>query len=135
MNQKPPQLAIWLMWLALPINVANYWRVWDRLPMRMAVHFNANWQPDGWASRDNFWVPAIGVIVFLLVVFTIAAYAVRAAGKPALTAWILLGFFYLSIGFVSYLGNRVIEYNLNQPVQHASVMRPERSFLNRRDEQ
>ena len=40
-------LATWLMWLALPITALNYWRVWDRLPARMAVHFDANWQPNG----------------------------------------------------------------------------------------
>jgi len=102
------------MWLALPINAWNYWRVWDRLPARMAVHFNVNWQADGWVARGNSWVPSLGITVFLLVAFTIAAYAVRASAKPALTAWILLGFFYLSLAFVGYLGNWVIEYNLNR---------------------
>ncbi len=122
MNRKPPQLVIWLMWLALPINAWNYWRVWDRLPARMAVHLNANWQADGWTARGNSWVSSLGLTVFLLVVFTIAAYAVRAAAKPALTAWTLLGVFYLMIGFVSYLGNWVIEYNLNLQSQHSPVM-------------
>jgi len=121
MNRKPPQVAIWLMWLALPINAWNYWRVWDRLPARMAVHFNANWQADGWAARGNSWVPSLGITVFLLVVFTISGYVVRAAAKPALTAWALLGVFYLTIGFVSYLGNWVIEYNLNSQSQHSLV--------------
>ena len=109
------------MWLALPINAWNYWRVWDRLPARMAVHFNANWQADGWAALGNSWVPSLGITVFLLLVFTIAGYVVRAGAKPALTAWILLGVFYLTLGFVSYLGNWVIEYNLNSQSQHSLV--------------
>ena len=44
---------VWLMWLALPITALNYWRNWDRLPMRMAVHFDANWQPNGYTSREG----------------------------------------------------------------------------------
>ena len=41
------------MWLALPISAWEYWQVWDQLPTRMAVHFDANWQPNGYTSREG----------------------------------------------------------------------------------
>src|SRR5450432_2111194 len=119
MNRKLPHLAIWLMWLALPLNAFIYWNAWDRLPARMAVHFNAAWQADGWTNKGESWLPSLGIVVFLLVVFTVASYAVRAAAKPPHVSWLLLIVFYLTIGFVTYLGNRVLEYNLNQRPQHS----------------
>ncbi len=90
--------------------------------MRMAVHFDASWRPNGWTSRGDSWVPALGITVLLLVVFTGCAYVVRTSAKPALTAWVLLIVFYLTIGFVSYLSNWVIEYNLRPLPQHAFVV-------------
>ena len=47
MNRDSYKTLTWLMWLALPTTGLNYWLAWDRLPYRMAVHFDANWQPNG----------------------------------------------------------------------------------------
>ena len=47
MERKLFQVAVGLTWLALPLTALNYWRAWDRLPPRMAVHFDVNWQPNG----------------------------------------------------------------------------------------
>ena len=60
------------MWLALPITALNYWRAWDQLPARMAVHFDANWQPNGYTSREGSLMLGLGIMAFLLVVFTVA---------------------------------------------------------------
>jgi len=118
MNRKVPQLAIWLMWLALPLTAGSYWQVWDRQPMRMAVHFDANWQPSGWTTREASLELALAITAFMVVVFTVGGYVVRAA-KPALTAWVLLGFFYVVIGFVCAVNRWVVEYNLSAQAQHS----------------
>ena len=51
MNRKVFQTFTWLMWLALPVTAFRFWLVWDRLPLRMATHFNVNGQPNGWMPR------------------------------------------------------------------------------------
>ncbi len=110
----------WLMWLALPITALNYWRVWDRLPMRMAVHFDANWQPNGYTSRDGALLLGLGVIAFLLVLFTVASYAVR-ANKPS-AAWPVMVMFYVALTALCVVNNWIAQRNVNdQPSPSASL--------------
>src|ERR1022692_1646801 len=54
-------LATWLMWLVLPMSALNYSTAWDQLPARMAVHFDANWQPNGYTSREGAVMLGLGV--------------------------------------------------------------------------
>ena len=71
MERKLFQIVAGLTWLALalPLTALNYWRAWDRLPMRVAVHFDVNWQPSGWTSREGALMFALGTTTFLLVIF------------------------------------------------------------------
>ena len=46
----------------LPITALNYWRAWDQLPARMAVHFDANWQPNGYTSREGALMLGLGIM-------------------------------------------------------------------------
>ncbi|MGA2920357.1 MAG: DUF1648 domain-containing protein [Candidatus Sulfotelmatobacter sp.] len=111
MNWDWYKTAIWLAWLALPTTALNYWRAWDRLPMRMAVHFKANWQPNGWTTREGSLLFALGVITFMLVLCTAASYIVRAL-KPR-SSWPVLIAFYVGLGFCWYGSNSIVEYNLH----------------------
>jgi uncharacterized membrane protein len=42
----------------------------DRLPERMATHFDFAGRPDGWMSRDRFLVFYFGMLVFMTVLFS-----------------------------------------------------------------
>ena len=53
MNRDWYKPMVALMWLVLPITAANYWSAWDQLPARIAVHFDANWQPNGYTNREG----------------------------------------------------------------------------------
>jgi Domain of unknown function (DUF1648) len=123
MKPTIPHLAIWLMWLALPFTALSYGHVWDRLPARMAVHFDANWQPNGWTSRQGALELALGVTAFLLLSFTVGGYVVRAAAKPTLTAWVAMAIFYVVLAFVCLVNRWVVEFNLIAPASHAAVVR------------
>ncbi len=123
MQGKVPQSAIWLMWLALPFTLADYRQAWDRLPVRMAVHFNADWHANGWAGREQSLELALGVVAFLLLVFTVGGYVVRAAAKPASTAWAILVLFYVVIGFVCAVNHWVVEFNVNAQASRPAVIR------------
>jgi len=113
MNRKVFQTFIWLMWLALPITALRFWVVWDRLPLRMASHFNFNGRPNGWMPREAAFVLALGITAFMLAVFTTVSYVAHKTHVPDAFSWSLLSFFYLVIGFV-YAGNSgVVQYNLD----------------------
>ena len=113
MNRKVFQALTWLMWLALPITAFRFWLAWDRLPLRMATHFNLNGQPNGWMPRETAFYFALGVTALVVVVFTVISYVAHKTHAPDLLSWSLLGFFYLIIGFV-YAGNSgVVQYNLD----------------------
>lgn len=110
MNRKWYKAAIWLAWFTLPATALNYWRAWDQLPMRMAVHFNANWQPNGWTTREGALSLALGIITFMLVVCTVASYLVLALNPRSSLPVLIV--FYVALGFCCYGSNSILEYNL-----------------------
>jgi hypothetical protein len=118
MNRKVFQALLWLMWLALPLTAFRYWQAWDRLPLRMATHFDSNWRSNGWMPRETALYFALGVTAFLLVVFTVVGYVAHKTHVPDAAAWALLGFFYLVTSFVCVLNSRVVQFNLDgQPLR------------------
>jgi Protein of unknown function (DUF1648) len=120
MNRSWYTTAIWMMWLALPITALNYWRAWDQLPARMAVHFDANWQPNGYTSREGALMLGLGIMAFLLVVFTVGGFILRA--QRSSPAWPLLALFYVVLGITWYGNNRIVEYNLNAQPAHSELV-------------
>lgn len=122
MNRDWYKPMIWLMWLPLISIALNYWRFWDRLPARMAVHFDANWQPNGYTSREGSLMLALGMLVFMQIVFSITALIVRSQ-KPR-AAWPMLVLFYLSLGFFWYANNWIVEFNLNAQPAHSELVGP-----------
>ncbi len=111
MNRRPIQFAIALLWLALPLVAIQYWRVWDQLPARMATHFNAAGQPNGWMSRGVALEFGVGVMAFLLLVFTPILWAISRRQVDRF-AWAFLGFCAVVAGFVVVGNQKVIAYNL-----------------------
>jgi len=115
-------LATWLMWLALPITALTYRQVWDRLPMRMAVHFDANWQPNGYSSREGALYLGLGIMVFMLVLFTVAALIARAM-KPS-ASWPILVVSYVVLGFCWFGNHSIVNFNLNAQPAHSELVGP-----------
>ena len=112
MNRKVFQTFIWLMWVALPLTAMRFWLAWDRLPLRMASHFDINGQPNGWMPRERAFYLVLGVTALIVVVFSLISHVAHKTHVPDAFSWALLGFFYLVLGFV-YAGNSsVIQYNL-----------------------
>src|SRR5579872_4276291 len=96
MNRDWYKMLVWLMWVALPATALNYWRAWDQLPARMAIHFDANWQPNGYSSREGALYLGLGIMAFLSVLFTVGALITHAQ-KPG-AFWPMLIFFYAILG-------------------------------------
>jgi hypothetical protein len=122
MNRSYYKPLVWLMWLVLPITALKYWRAWDHLPLRMAVHFDANWQPNGYTSRQGALMLGLGIMAVMLLFFTIGALAAHAL-KPS-AAWPLLLVFYVVLGFLWFGNNSIVEWNLNPPPAHSELVGP-----------
>ena len=121
MNRNWFKTLTWMMWLALPITALNYWSAWNQLPARMTVHFDANWRPNGYTSREGALMLGLGIMAFILLVSTIGLLIVHAL-KPAGTAWALMVVFYVTLGFSWYGNHSIIEFNLHaQPAQTRPV--------------
>jgi hypothetical protein len=116
MNRTWYTAAISMMWLALPITALNYWRTWDQLPARVAVHFDANWQPNGYTSREGALMLGLGIMAFMLVIFTVGAFILR--GYRSSPAWPMLAVFYVVLGFICYGNFSIVRFNLNLLAPH-----------------
>jgi hypothetical protein len=116
------KLATCLMWLVFPITALNYWRAWDHLPPRMAVHFDANWQPNGYTSREGALMLGLGIMGFMLVLFTVAALIARAL-KPS-ASWPILIVSYVALSFLWFGNHSIVNFNLNVQPAHSELVGP-----------
>lgn len=106
-----------LMWLSLPIAAWSYWSVWDRLPARMAVHFDATWHPNGYTSREGAVQLGLGILVVMLVLFTVATLIIDSM-KPA-AFWPALLIAYVVLGFCWYGNYSIVKFNLRSQHVHS----------------
>src|SRR5215472_19364586 len=91
------QFATALMWLALPLTALRYWQVWHQLPARLATHFAANGQPNGWMSREVALYFGLGLLALVLVIFTAIMYvALKQNNPPVFNAGLLVFFYFRS---------------------------------------
>jgi len=109
MDSKLYRAMTAMLWLALPLTGLQYWSVWDRLPDRMATHFAASGQPNGWMSRESWLIFSIGLTVFLLLAFTWGLTRIR---KPDVLAWSLLAMLYVVSGVLFSVNAAVLNFNL-----------------------
>jgi len=103
--------GVLLMWLALPISSWEYRSAWEQLPARMAVHFDANWRPNGYTSRQGALELGLGILAFMLVIFTVSTLTIHAL-KPS-AAWAALLIAYVAIGFCWYGNHAIVKFNLD----------------------
>jgi hypothetical protein len=90
--------------------------------MRMAVHFDVNWQPNGYTSREGSLTLGLGIMTFMLLVFTIVGHIVIWQ-KPG-AALPMLVVFYLSLGILWYVNHWIVVRNLNPQPVHSELVDP-----------
>jgi len=100
------------MWLALPLTALRFWLVWGQLPLRMATHFDARWQPNGWMPREIAFAFALGITALLLIVFTAMLQVIYRQKSMNAFSWTMLAFSYVMVGFVYTINSKVAGYNL-----------------------
>jgi hypothetical protein len=110
--KRAMQVATWLMWLVLPLTGLRFWLAWDRLPARLATHFDASGRPNGWMTREAALGVGLGMTVLFLLVFTVASYFLQRQKTSDAGSWALLGLFGVVIGVVYQGNSSIIDYNL-----------------------
>jgi hypothetical protein len=106
--------AVLIAWLTLPLTALNYWQAWDRLPARIAVHFDVNWQPNGWASREDALTLALTTTGFLLATFTFAAFVASRKRTSGISLWAMIIAFYVAIGLVYGVNKWMVDRSVVQ---------------------
>ena len=99
------------MWLALPLSAWEYRGSWEQLPARMAVHFDADWRPNGYTSREGALELGLGIMAFLLVIFTVSTLTILALKPSAASAALLIA--YVAVGFCWYGNHAIVKFNLD----------------------
>lgn len=120
MNRTWHKLAILVMWLALPTSAWSYWHVWDQLPARMAVHFDANWHANGFTTREGAVKMGLGILIFMLVVFNIATLLISYVKPLAILPVLLIS--YVVVGFCWYGNYSIVKFNLNAQAAHSELV-------------
>jgi len=117
------KLGIVLMWLALPLTGLLYWQVWDQLPARMATHFNAAGQANGWMSREASLSFTLVLTAIMLLVFSVVLYLAEVRSAQGQFAWALLAFFMLMVAVIYRVNASIVEHALSgAPVEIGWVL-------------
>ena len=103
-----------LLWLAPAAILLRYWRRWDQLPIRMAAHFNAAGQPNGWMTREMSLYWSAGFLAFMVGILFVVLMIVAQKYPDTKLSWVLLAFFHAEAWTIFYLMNSLIEYNLSK---------------------
>src|SRR6185437_12855216 len=103
-------VAIAFLWAALPAIYFQYADAWNRLPVRMATHFDINGHANGWAPRETSMWFILGVTALVVLVGTVLLARIR---KPDASAWGVLAMFYIVLAVLYRASAAVIEYNLS----------------------
>jgi uncharacterized protein DUF1648 len=122
MQRRIFQLAILFLWLALPLVAVQYTRVWSRLPVRVATHFNAAGAANGWMSRGDAVNFGVGFMAFLLTILT-ALLLYNARNGVDAFSWAALGFCALVLGLMVEVNRSIVSYNLQgSPLQLGGML-------------
>ncbi len=109
-----------LPWLAVVFVGLRYWQVWDGLPARMATHFDASGRPNGWMSREASLIFMLGILVFVLISFTLILARLR---RTEAGSWAFLALFGVAAGTICWLNESLLAYNLDgSPVRVGPVL-------------
>jgi hypothetical protein len=112
MNRTTYKTLISLLWLAPFAMALRYWQVWDRLPSRVASHFDAAGRANGWTPPATSAEWTIGFLSGLAALFTVLLYLGQRKYGLAKLSWALLAFLHLEMWAIAYGLNSTIDYNL-----------------------
>jgi hypothetical protein len=100
-----------LMWLAVPVMGGLYAMSWQKLPARLATHFDLANHPNGWMTREGSLTFSLLLAIFIIGLATLILFRVK---MPDPAAWAVLLLFYVITGTLVWAQSAVINYNIHQ---------------------
>jgi hypothetical protein len=113
MNRNAYKTLVALLWLAPLAMGLRCWQLWNRLPMRMASHFDATGRANGWMAREAAVYFEVFFLVFLTAVFSIVLYVIQKRYPLTKLSWALLAFFHAEIWTIVYMLHSTLAYNID----------------------
>ena len=107
MNEKVRRFLIAAPWLSLPLVLGSFYVLWDRLPARMAVQFDASGHTTN--SMTRWAALALDVAVLLLI---LVKYSLRLRGDGGHGPAALFVVYYVAVTFVTAVFLYVLRANL-----------------------
>jgi hypothetical protein len=111
MKPTPPRPLLLLPWLSLPLVVAVYLLLWDRIPERLAVHFDVTGHVNTRMTRGQSLAFDLAVLLFVLVTGNLKLR--RQAPGEQTTGLIMLT---LTVLFVTLILLGLLKYNITGPL-------------------
>jgi uncharacterized membrane protein len=74
MTKERMPAIVWVIVCAAAIIQALYY--YPQLPERIATHFGASGHADGWSTKQDFITVYLGILAFVIALFTVLTYAV-----------------------------------------------------------
>jgi uncharacterized membrane protein len=97
---------ILIPWLSLPIMLASYVLLWNRMPSEIAVHFASSGKPDTLMSREQ---SLLFDLITLLIVLSICSWKLWGRGRHPERA--LVGYYFAIVAMtIIFLG--ILLFNL-----------------------
>ena len=101
----------------------RYWLVWDRLPVRVASHFDLAGNPNGWMSREQSLVFTLAFLAFMVTVSSVILYAIHRNDPISTLSWGLVAFFHIEVWTIVVLLDSTLRYNLDgSPISVAPLL-------------
>ena len=107
MSEKTARVLTLLPWLSLPLVAAAYVLLWERMPARLAVHFDASGGPNGWMSRRESVALDLAILLFILATYSWKLYRRGPSDSPG-----QLVLFNAAILFVTAVFFGLLKYNV-----------------------
>ena len=109
-----------LVWVAVPVMAGMYAMSWQKLPARLATHFDFANHPNGWMSRE---ASLIFSLVMGMLIASLATLILSRVKRPDPAAWALLVLFYVIMGTLLWAEEATIAYNVHgTPVNVTPVL-------------
>jgi hypothetical protein len=103
------KLVIASLWLFLPLVAFRNWQVWDRLPARLATHFDIAGNPNGWMPREG---ALKFILIFMAIVLSVTTLALLRVRAPQAASWAILGISCVVLGSLYCGEESILAYNL-----------------------
>jgi uncharacterized membrane protein len=107
MKTTNTRLLLLLPWLSLPLILSAHLLLWNRIPERLAVHFDTAGNVSGWMTRGQSLAFDLAILLFILVTSTFKLYRQRRSNQPS-------GLFILNaaVVFVTLVFLGLLKYNI-----------------------